>query len=131
MAKGPEKKFEARITPKLRSIENTWWGTTQPGSIRFLPDKWGCVNGVFVWLELKKSEAEAKKKSGRNVMQQHMISVIQATGGYAKFVYPENWEKVYREIQEIAKSMDPMRLVDKYIPHVEEGLEAFHESDYH
>ena len=71
-------------------------------SIRGIPDIVGVINGVFVGLELKKSKAEAAKKTGRIVLQGHRLIQIRNAGGYGEFVYPENWEEVHRELSDLA-----------------------------
>lgn len=94
-----EKLFQKRCVIKLRKIPKSWWHMHEVVSTRGLPDVWGCINGVLVWLEFKKSEKEAQKTSGRIVLQKFNIEMMLNIGAFASLVYPENWEEVFEELQ--------------------------------
>lgn len=96
-----EKNFEKRAIQELRSWPNSWWpDKSHAGSVRGLPDRIGCVNGIIVALEFKKTKSEAAKKKGRAVLQRHILDEIERAGGYGAFVYPGNWELVKEEIKD-------------------------------
>ena len=57
-----------------------------------------CVNGMFVGLELKKSENEAD-----DLLQEHKLSLINKAGGLGLKVYPENWQKVLTALVALSK----------------------------
>lgn len=58
----------------------------------------GCRNGKFFGLEVKRSEAEARKKTGRTVLQRHVLQKIRDAGGFAEFIYPENQDDVIENL---------------------------------
>ena len=63
-----------------------------------IPDIIGCVNGQYVALEVKRSESEANKQTGRTVLQRHTINKIRKVGGYATFIYPLNAGEVLADL---------------------------------
>jgi len=89
-----ESAFERRCIEELRKIGGYWPDKADALSIRGLPDRVGCVMGVFVALEFKKSLAETRKRTGRIVLQEKTLQDIRANGGLAFMVCPENWEQV-------------------------------------
>ena len=100
--KQPETKFKEKIFPILKLLPNSFYFSAQMKSIRGIPDIVGCINGVFVGLELKKNRAESRRKTGRTVLQGHRLIQIRNAGGYGEFVYPENWEEIHKELSAIA-----------------------------
>jgi hypothetical protein len=99
----PETKFKNKILPRLKKITNSYWFVKEAVSLRGIPDLIGCINGTFVGLELKKSEAEARRQTGRIVRQRHELKTIRAAGGYGEIVYPENFEEIYMELLLLAE----------------------------
>lgn len=94
-----ETTFEKKAVKRLRRLPNSWWPDKQQiGSIRGLPDRMGCVNGVFCALEFKINEKEAMKNRGRIVLQKHILKKIEEAGGFGAIVYPANWFLVYEEL---------------------------------
>ena len=71
----------------------------EAGSIRGLPDIYGCYRGSHFELELKKNKEEASKNTGRIVLQKREIRKCQVAGGYGAFVYPENADKILDEME--------------------------------
>ncbi len=96
MAKKPETVFKERIRPKLDSIPDSWWLKTQMLSTVGIPDFIGCVNGMFVGLELKSSEREVRKSEG--TIQNYILFQINRSGGFATYMYPENANEVISDI---------------------------------
>ena len=58
-----------------------------------------CVAGKFGALEVKRS---AKEKT-EGTLQEYNINKIKDAGGYARFVYPENFEKIKTELIKLAE----------------------------
>jgi len=83
----------------LADLPNTWSVKTQERSIRGIPDLLCCVNGHFVALELKRSVKEQMK----GTLQAHILNKIHESGGFASFVFPENWEWVQIQLLRISK----------------------------
>ena len=64
-----------------------------------MPDYLCCIRGNFVALELKRSENE--KMEG--TLQEYNLVRISKAGGYAIFVYPENFDRVKEELLKMLK----------------------------
>lgn len=80
--------------PRLRQLPNTWLVKVQQRTIRGTPDIIMCVNGMFVAIELKKSEKEQA-----DLLQDHHLEMINTHAkGIGLKVSPENWEKVYEAL---------------------------------
>ena len=96
-----EKNFKARVKRELGSIPGLYHFTKEACSIRGIPDIIGCYKGRFFAWELKRSQKEAAKTTGRIVLQKHNIGKIQICGGIAELVYPENFESKLAELLEL------------------------------
>lgn len=94
-----ESSYQHKLLKKLRAIPNSWWAVKEAKSIRGLPDIYGCVNGIFVTLEVKRTIEEAQETSGRIVLQRQTILEVQKAGGYAAFIYPENERYLLEELK--------------------------------
>jgi Holliday junction resolvase len=77
-------------------MPGTVWFSIQQVAINGTPDILGCANGIFVALELK-----ASAKSRRSKLQEYNIKKINDAGGFARFVYPENWDYVQEELKKL------------------------------
>lgn len=97
VAQKPETRFKNRIRPLLNALPNSWWVKTSQRSVRGTPDLLGCVNGMFIALELKRSES-----ARIDPLQEHNINKIIAARGLAFLVFPENWQKVFQTLQRLA-----------------------------
>lgn len=97
----PEARFKAVVVRDLNKFERCYFFSKVADGVRGIPDLICCINGTFVALELKKSEAEANKSSGRIVLQRRIIRTIKASGGYACITYPENWQEILEDIKRI------------------------------
>lgn len=93
----PETKFRNKILPKLRKIPNSFFESVQQISIRGTPDILGVINARFIALELKVG------KNKPSLMQEMKLKQIEEAGGYAKVVYPENFDEVLSELLIISK----------------------------
>lgn len=96
MSKQDETKFKEKVLPELTAIPRTWWVKTQQVSISGTPDILGCVNGIFVALELK------AKKGSPSKLQEYNIKLINDCYGFGFVVYPQNWDGILRKIKELA-----------------------------
>lgn len=68
-------------------------------AIRGLPDIIGCVNGLFVAMELKNSKS--KKDKSREALQEYTCNKIVDSGGIAYFrVTPDNFNDVLEDLKE-------------------------------
>ena len=98
LPKKPETLFKERIFPILKKIPRSWWIKTQQMATIGIPDILGCVNGRFVAIELKRSKQQASKAPA---LQQHVIRLVAQSGGYAAFMYPENFDEILAEIRSL------------------------------
>lgn len=87
---------------KLRAIPNSFFFVKEAKSLRGLPDIIGCINGSFVALECKRSEAEARHNTGRIVLQRKILHDIERVKGFSFFVYPENEKEVIEYLMSLA-----------------------------
>lgn len=99
-----ESTFAKRVWKRLEEIPSSYFVTIQQKSIRGVPDLIGCVSGRFVALELKRSLAEARKNSGRILLQKYVMNNISSVDGFCSFVYPENLDEVIKKLMEISRS---------------------------
>lgn len=94
-----ESKFQKIVTNRLDELgKDCWYEIIQALTIRGIPDIIGCYKGKFFGWEIKRSEAEARKKTGRIVLQKHRIRKIQQAGGVGRVVFPENLEDCFQEL---------------------------------
>ncbi|MCI6278084.1 MAG: VRR-NUC domain-containing protein [Clostridium sp.] len=94
MTAGPEKQFENQIKKFLDKLPKTWYFKfwAGPYSKSGIPDIIGCVNGKFIALEVKAENGRASELQKRN------IRLIEQCGGYARIVYPKDFEKLKEEL---------------------------------
>lgn len=98
-----EGKFEKNCIDELRNLPNSYWpDKVDSMAIRGIPDRVGCVCGFYVAIEFKRSEREARRRTGRIVLQKKTLSEIFGAGGFSFIVYPENWDSVYNRIKTLA-----------------------------
>lgn len=94
-----EKDFENKIVKTfLKSLNKCWFFKVHGGSmfqVAGIPDIIGVVNGKFIALELK------AEKGTPSQLQLRIIRLIKAAGGYAKVVYPKDWEEVEEELRRL------------------------------
>lgn len=98
----PEAIFQQKVLSRLKKIEGLWVFTKEAKSLRGLPDIIGCYNGVFFGWELKKSASEARKTTGRIVLQRYTLKLIQRAGGIGEIVYPSNLDQKIEELHQAA-----------------------------
>jgi len=93
-----ESQFKAQVKRKLDAIDGLYFFIKEALALRGIPDIIGCYKGRFFAWELKRSEKEGLKKTGRIALQRHIIRKIQLAGGEGEIVYPENLEKKLSEL---------------------------------
>jgi len=92
-----EKDFTSKVRKWMKTLPNTWFVKIQQAAVHGTPDILACVNGVFVALELKRSENASRTK-----LQQHVGQLVLGAGGYFCFMYPENFEQIKQDIERMA-----------------------------
>jgi hypothetical protein len=91
--------FERRCVTELRKMNNSYWpDKATENAIRGIPDRVGCVNGIYCAIEFKKNIQEARRTTGRIVLQKLELRNIKKAGGYAAIACPENWQDVKAEL---------------------------------
>jgi len=93
----PETLFKLKVARALDSLPNTWAKKIQMVALRGIPDFLCCINGLFVAIELK---PDAKTKL--EPLQEYNLNAIDKAGGLAFKATPENWQKVYATLMELA-----------------------------
>ena len=94
-----ESHFSKLVKKKLESFDKLWYVVKEAKSLRGIPDILGCYYGHFFAIELKKSESESRKNTGRIVLQKYTLRQIDLAGGFGYIAYPENLEEVLTDLQ--------------------------------
>ena len=81
--------FKDRVMKFLEDIPKSYFVKNQGVSTRGLPDIFGCINGRFIALELKKSGKEREDQ-----LQTYILERITKGGGLAFYLTPENFDEV-------------------------------------
>lgn len=85
----PETVFRRnKVDPFLKQLKNCFNESIQQVSIHGSPDKFLCIHGRFVALELKSSGGKPTQ------LQDYKLASIEKSGGATIVAYPENWEQV-------------------------------------
>lgn len=93
--------FEKDCVKMLRKLPKTFLPNKIESSYeRGIPDLIFCVNGTYVALEFKRDKSEIGKS--RTKLQEYVLDLVEDAGGYAAFVYPENWLIIYNDIKALA-----------------------------
>lgn len=97
-----ESQFQAKVVKYLRSLPNTWLVNIWGGGFQTagVPDVIACINGRFIALELKVEQGRASPLQSRN------IEKINEAGGYARVVYPKDWEELKLKLAEMGRLTD-------------------------
>jgi len=91
-----ETKFGIKVDRDLALLKNAWFENIQQVAIRGTPDRLGVIRGIFIAIELKSSQ-----KARRPPLQAHKLELISKAGGFCVFVYPENWDEIYKFLKAI------------------------------
>jgi len=102
-----EKDFARQVDRDLRHLQNSWFFNCNQLSIRGLPDRIGCVQGVFIGLEIKRSDSESRRATGRICLQRHRMNQISGAGGFSMIVHPDNWKGIFETLLKLSLSEDP------------------------
>jgi penicillin-binding protein-related factor A (putative recombinase) len=97
MAKKPETLFKEKVRKALDEIPNSFFEKIQQVSIRGTPDFVGCIDGMFIAIELKKS-----LKDKPDALQEYKLSKIAQSGGIGFVVAPENFKETYQVLLQMA-----------------------------
>lgn len=83
----------------MDKLPNTWYFKVWSGpySKSGIPDIIACVNGNFVALEVKAENGHPSELQKRN------IKLINQSGGYARIVYPKDFEILKEELLKISE----------------------------
>ena len=101
-----ERVFQSKLIKDLRSrFAGSIVIKTDPNYIQGLPDLLVLYRDKWVALECKRSANEKKQPN-----QEHYISRMNKMS-YASFIYPENKEEVFRELEQIFGRSEPARSV--------------------
>ncbi|MBU5486995.1 MAG: VRR-NUC domain-containing protein [Clostridium sp.] len=94
-----EKQFENKIKKFLDGLPNTYYFKywAGPYSKSGIPDIIACINGHFVGIEVKAETGHPSELQKRN------IRLIQSAKGYARIVYPKDFESLKNELNELLK----------------------------
>lgn len=93
-----ESKFKNKVMKELKAVDGMFVFSKEAKSLRGYPDIIGCYRGRFFGWELKRSESEARKQTGRIVLQRHILKLIQQSGGIGEIVHPDNFQKKLSEL---------------------------------
>lgn len=96
---GEEKRYEMKVRKYLES-KGCWILKTYSNGVQRagVPDLLVCLpNGRFAGLEVKASNGKASE------LQLWNIKKIQEAGGYARLLYPKDYEEFVKEIEEMVK----------------------------
>ena len=86
-----------KVTAHLKSLNHCWFFKVWGGGAqrRGIPDIVGVYFGRFFALELKASNGKP------SALQTRAIRLITEAGGYARVVYPNDWEQIKKELEMI------------------------------
>lgn len=86
----PEANFRHnRVDPFLKKLKNCVDFSIQQVAINGTPDKFLCLNGLFIGMELKSATGDLKK-----LQEYNRDRIISVGKGLAWEVKPQNWEEV-------------------------------------
>jgi len=98
--------FERRTMRKFQQLANSFWfDKIESASIRGIPDRIGIINGRFIALEFKKDDKDLFPPKGRAKLQAHELRKIRRAGGYAEFIFPGNFTKIYNDLKRISNGI--------------------------
>jgi len=96
MSKKAETVFGERVDRDLQTLPNSYFENIQQLGIRGSSDRYGCINGLFIAIELK-------SKGGRvSPLQKWKLNAIAESGGMAFRVWPDNWKNTFEALKALA-----------------------------
>jgi rRNA processing protein Gar1 len=96
-----ESAFRTKLLKKLRDIPDSYFFVKEAKNIRGIADIIGCISGVFVAIEVKRSLQESLIYSERNALQDKFLKDIAKAGGMSYKVYPENMEEILEKLYQV------------------------------
>ncbi len=93
-----ESAFKEKVKKRLNAVDGLYFFVKEALALRGIPDIIGCYQGRFFAWELKRSYKESRKRTGRIVLQRHIIKLIKKAGGIGEIVYPENFDEKFEEL---------------------------------
>jgi hypothetical protein len=93
-----ESAFKKEVMKRLKELEGMFVLSKEAKSLRGYPDIIGCYKGRFFGWELKRSESEARKRTGRIVLQRHILTQVRNAEGIGEIVHPANFERKLNEL---------------------------------
>lgn len=97
MSKKPETLFKEKVLKKIRTIPRSWFEKIAQVSSVGTPDIIGCVNGMFVAIELKVGNNKVSD------IQAYKLAKISSANGMAFVMYPENFQEIYDKLLKISQ----------------------------
>lgn len=96
-----QRKITKRLDGYIADSKPIYYFVKEAGSIRGIADLVICANGQFMVWEVKKSKVEAMLSSGRIVLQRYVMGRVKKARGLGYFVYPENLEERFIELDKL------------------------------
>lgn len=100
-----ESKFQHSITKQfdewIKQGRKLYYFVKTAGSVRGIPDLIICANGAFVAWEVKPTEEEAAKESGRIALQKYTLTRIERANGKGAVVHPGNIKAALRALESV------------------------------
>ena len=96
MSKKEETLFKERIAPQLKKLGK--FTKIQQVVICGTPDFIGCINGIYIELELKTLQGSASK------LQEVSLARTLKNGGIALQVSPANWSEIYSYLASLKRN---------------------------
>ncbi len=93
-----ESQFQKVVKKKLDKVDGLYYFVKEAKAIRGIPDIVGCLRGHFFAMELKKSQSEAQKNTGRIVLQRYTLRQIGLAHGLGYLVHPDNLDEVLADL---------------------------------
>jgi Holliday junction resolvase len=96
---GPEKNFEERVKKYL--IDKGAYVRKMPGGSQMrkgTPDIFACYKGRFIALETKAPKGDAEQ-----LLQIRNLEWIREAGGYARFLFPDDFEEFKKELEDMVE----------------------------
>lgn len=92
-----EANFTKKVKNYLDTLDKCWFFKVWGGGMqtRGIPDILGVVNGKFFALELKATDGKS------SALQRRTVDLITKAGGYAKVVYPVDYDQMVNDLEAI------------------------------
>lgn len=101
-----ERDFQRLVLGQLATLPKSFFYKAQATSFRGVPDIVGCLNGLFVAIELKTNSKLSK-------IQEYTLKQINYAGGVAIEAHPASWEVIFKALEKFARSK-PHVVSDEY-----------------